>query len=344
VRRIIVIVAVSLAALALLVGCASSEEEGGADSGSQPFYEGKTIQLIVSTNPGGGYDTYGRMVAQFMEKELPGSKIIVRNVPGAGHIIGLNQVYASKPDGLTIGAFSRALPLGQVAGLEGIEFDVSKLSWLGSTSSIQYLLYMSTESGLTSLEDIKNSNEAIRISTGGVGAQNHVVALLFADMFGLDNIELVPGFQSADVENAMKRGEIDGEFSSWDSVLDFIGQGDGVPVLFIADSVPEGYEDVPTIQEEVTEERWQPVVNTLLSVNVLGRPFAGPPGIPEERLTVLRDAFENAVTSDEFMQMGERLERPVNYVGHERAEELVQGLLELPDETVQKIRTAYGIE
>ena len=86
----------------LLVGARAA----AAAESAQDFYKGKTISYIVATSPGGGYDTYGRLVARYMNKYLPGSKIIIRNLPGAGHVIGANTIYASKPDGLTIGTFN----------------------------------------------------------------------------------------------------------------------------------------------------------------------------------------------------------------------------------------------
>src|SRR5680860_652054 len=119
-------------------GTGTQAETTEVASTEKPFYEGKTIKLIVSTKPGGGYDTYGRMVAKFMEEQLPGSTIVVKNVPGAGHIIGCNEIYMSEPDGLTFGTFNRGLPLAQIAGLEGIEFDLSEMSWLGSPASEHY--------------------------------------------------------------------------------------------------------------------------------------------------------------------------------------------------------------
>ena len=81
----------------------------GSQASAQAFFRGKTITYIVATSPGGGYDTYGRLVARYMSKYLPGTKIIVRNLPGAGHVIGADTIYAAKPDGLTIGTFNTGL-------------------------------------------------------------------------------------------------------------------------------------------------------------------------------------------------------------------------------------------
>src|SRR6186713_2882164 len=95
------------------------------------FFKGKAVTYIVATAPGGGYDLYGRLVSEYMQKYLPGSTFIVKNVPGAGNIVGTNLLFASKPDGLTIGTFNTGLIYAQMIGREGIRFDITKMSWIG---------------------------------------------------------------------------------------------------------------------------------------------------------------------------------------------------------------------
>src|SRR5687767_5055833 len=99
----------------------SAMAQTGAD-----FYKGKTVTYIVATAPGGGYDLYGRLITEYMQRHLPGSTFIVKNVPGAGNLVGTNLLYASKPDGLTIGTFNTGLIYAQMIGREGIRFDLTK--------------------------------------------------------------------------------------------------------------------------------------------------------------------------------------------------------------------------
>ncbi len=109
-----------IAASVAVAGAAPAGAAGAAD-----FFKGKTLTYIVATSPGGGYDTYARLIAEHMKKYLPVNKIIVKNVPGAGHIIGANQLYVAKPDGLTIGTFNTGLIYAQLLGAEGIIFDLA---------------------------------------------------------------------------------------------------------------------------------------------------------------------------------------------------------------------------
>jgi tripartite-type tricarboxylate transporter receptor subunit TctC len=106
-----------------------------AQSG-KAYFNGKTIEYLVATAAGGGHDYYGRLMARHMKPQLPGSNIIVRNVPGAGHLIGTNLIYVAKPNGLTIGTFSTGMVNTQIIGLhKGIRFDLTKMSWVGKQST-----------------------------------------------------------------------------------------------------------------------------------------------------------------------------------------------------------------
>src|SRR5436190_23880385 len=107
---------------------------GIAQTGAD-FYKGKTVTYIVATPPGGGYDFWGRLVAEYMQKYLPGSTFVVKNMPGAGHLIGANTIYASRADGLTLGTFTTGLIYNQIVKLDGVQFDLEKMSWIGKASS-----------------------------------------------------------------------------------------------------------------------------------------------------------------------------------------------------------------
>ena len=107
-----------------------------------PFYQGKTITIIVGTKAGDVYDLYPRLVAEYMPKFIPGSpNIIIQNVAGAASLIAANQVYSvSKPDGLTLGAIYPALYFEQLTKRPEVKFDWPKFSWIGSTVSSNSLM------------------------------------------------------------------------------------------------------------------------------------------------------------------------------------------------------------
>ena len=121
----------------------------------EPFYQGKTIRLIVGLAPGGGYDLYSRVIARQMGKHIPGNPtIVVENMDGAGSMIAANHMYkAAKPDGLTIGHILGGLFLQQLLGNPGIEFDGRKFEYIGVPAQDHFLIGLSKATGITSFEN-----------------------------------------------------------------------------------------------------------------------------------------------------------------------------------------------
>jgi len=312
---------------------------------AKPFYEGKVIKLIVSTKPGGGYDYYGRMAARYMQKYLPGSTIIVKNVPGAGHIIGCNEVYHSKPNGLIFGTYSVALPLAQVAGVKGIKFDLAKMSWLGSPAFSRQALFVATNTPvpIKTVEDIKNIDE-LKVASGGIGSNNYVAALVFAKMMGFDNFTISTGYQGGEQQLAMMRGEVHATIMTWGTYYAFVKEGNALPVMFIADDQPEGYGDVPLLTDLATDEKYKPAAELLTGILRVDRFFAGPPGIPADRLEVLREAFKKAWQDPELLKMARKSNRPVRYTSGRDIEILMKRILKQPAEIVELLQTAYGMK
>jgi len=309
---------------------------------AKPFYEGKTIRILVGYKPGGGYDFYGRFMAKFMQKYLPGSTIIVKNVPGAGSVIAANEIYLSKPNGLTIGTFSRSLPAVQLAGVKAVKFDFAKLSWLGSPCSEVYGLYASTKK-YKGLDDIVKA-ENNRMATDSLGSVSYLTTLLTFKMMGMENFSFGTGYSGGELDLSIVRGEMDALFGSFYSRQGIMQSGDAFPILFIGNFKPAGYEQVPYIQDIITDKQHQPGVDFLIGLNVVGRPFVGPPGIPTDRLQMLRDAFKKAVEDPEAISFAKKANRPLSYIPPEHCEKWAKGIFKLPPNVVANIKEAFGIK
>src|SRR3954464_11630781 len=141
---------------AALVGSGVTMSMAAAQTGAD-FYKSKAVTYIVSTAPGGGYDLYGRLIAEYMQRYLPGSTFVVKNVPGAGHMIGTNTIYASKADGLTIGTFNTGLIYNQLIGAEGVKFAFNKMSWIGKASADPGVVVAGPQSPIKSFEELRAS-------------------------------------------------------------------------------------------------------------------------------------------------------------------------------------------
>ncbi len=142
---------------------------------AEEFYKGKTITYIVATDPGGGYDTYGRLLVRTMARLMPDTKVIIRNLPGAGHIVGANTIYIARPDGLTIGTFNTGLIYQQLLKDPAIRFDLTKMSWIGKAADDTRVLVLSKSSGNTSVDQLLDpSKPKIKLYAAGVGSAAYV--------------------------------------------------------------------------------------------------------------------------------------------------------------------------
>ena len=193
--------------------------------GDVEFFKGKTVNYVIATSPGGGYDYYGRLVAEYMQRHLPGSTFVVRNMPGAGHIIGANYIYASKPDGLTIGTFNTGLVYSQLVGSDALKFDLTKMSWIGKAATDPRAFVISEKSPIKSFADLKSSKEVI-FSTSGIGSAGYAETKALSELLGLP-IKIVTGYAGSEDQLAMRRGEVTGVINTRSSQEEFVKNGYG---------------------------------------------------------------------------------------------------------------------
>jgi len=196
------LLALSTGALVLAVGA------GGVRA--QSFFEGKTLRLIVGFAPGGGFDTYARVIARHMGRHIPGNPtIIVENMTGAGSLIAANHVYrVAKPDALTVGHFNGALFLGQVLGQPGIEFDARKFELIGAPIKEDSACAMTRASGITSVEKWMAAKTPVKLGGVAPGGTPDANARILKAALGLP-IQLVSGYKgTAEIRLAAASGEL----------------------------------------------------------------------------------------------------------------------------------------
>ena len=300
-----------------------------ADAGAE-FYNGKTVTYVVATSPGGGHDFYARLVARHMEHFLPGSTFVIRNVPGAGHLIGANTIYASKPDGLTIGTFSTGLTVSQIVGKEGVKFDLTKMSWIGKGASDTRVLLVAEKSGFKSFEDLRRAKRDIKMATGGVGAGDYNETLIVSRAFDLP-LKPMLGYGGGERAMAMMRGELDGTIGGYSSIAEIGAATQGKVVLAFGDDVPGA-----TNAREVATETQRKVVALLEGQGTIYRLCAGPPEIPADRLAALRKAFLDAYNSPELKK--EAGKRPVKPLGGEKVAAMIADVIDQPPEIVALLK------
>ena len=318
--------------------CVTAVSPAAAQGGDVEFYRGKTVTYIVATAPGGGYDTYGRLLVRYLEKYLPGSRFVVRNVPGAGQIIGANTIYVARPDGLIIGTFNTGLLYAQMLGQEGVRFDLSKMGWIGKLAEEGRSLVVASNSGYGSIQDLMMSKEPVRLSAAGIGSASYIETRIMAEALRL-NVRLITGFDGNETQLSMLRGEIAGVLGAASSNSDFVERGDGKFVLSIAGarSVIPGVPQAKDFVADPNELRLLGLVETMAE---LGRLTAGPPNIPPGRLAALRRAFLAAARDPRLLAEAERLAIPIEAGPGEEVETKIRLILDQPPDLIELLRRA----
>jgi tripartite-type tricarboxylate transporter receptor subunit TctC len=322
-----------VASFAFLLLAACSQNPGDEDGGD--FYAGKTISYIVATDPGGGYDSYARLIGNFLPTYMPVDNIVIKNTPGAGHLVGANTLHRSKPNGLTIGTFNMGLIYGQLLGKAGMSFDLRELQWVGKAAGEPRSIVVSKNCAVQSIEDLLAAEKPVKFGSAGLGSASWSDMMLLADALDL-NVEIVPGFEGNEGEMSMMRGEICAIMGSTSSFKHFIDAGYGHLILTVGGQI----EGVPNVLDVVQTERGKRLVAIVDALAQLGRITAAPPGTPPDRLEALRAAYKSALEDPQLRAEATRLGLPIDPAYGEEVEQLVISALDQTPETVAMIRKA----
>ena len=325
------------AALGAVVALAVGPDAFAADAS---FFRGKTVSYIVATDPGGGYDTYGRLISRYMEKYLPGSRFVVRNVPGAGNIIGTNMIYASRPNGLTIGMFNSGLIYNQLMETEGIRFDLTKMSWIGKASNQIRVMVVGTNSGFGSFEEILQATEPVKFSSPGIGSAGYLDSRILDTIFPQFDIQTIPGFDGAEGELSMIRGEVDAQVAIASSLEQFVQSGHGYFALAMSPLARDILPDISLAADYVTDPASHRLLGLLEGLSDLGRLTSGPPGIPPDILAVLREAHAKALSDPQLLAEAGQINIPIDAGSGEYVDLRIKEVLTQTPETIALLKSA----
>jgi tripartite-type tricarboxylate transporter receptor subunit TctC len=314
------------------------------------FFEGKTVRILVGFSPGGSYDLWARLIAHHMSKRIPGNPtFVVQNMTGGGSMIAANYIYnVAKPDGLTFGVVTPALYIDQLAGRKEVQFDWGKYSWIGSPEKTDRIFYIRADTGYKTLEDMRKAADTPKCGATGVGTASYYWPRLLGDVFGF-KLNLVPGYPgSSDVNLAIEKGEV----HCWGGTVQaFFGSEPGrtwAKSGFVRVLTQGGKKrhpqlpDVPTVWELMdkhsTGEATRRLAKVLLSPDDLGRPFFGPPGVPADRVRILREAFAKIMNDPDVAAEAQKKGLDPNLVSGGEIEGLVKELSALPPEVIQRMK------
>ncbi|MPZ38013.1 MAG: hypothetical protein GEU95_08090 [Rhizobiales bacterium] len=332
-RSLIGVVVVAVAAA--MVQPASGEDRHGDG------YRGKSIALYAGQPPGGGIDSEMRLVAQFYGKSIPGRpNIVPRNMPGAGGLILGNHLYnVARPDGLTLGMPGRSgFVLAPIISAADTKYDLRKFTWIGSSASSNFVLWMRRQSKIRSFDDLKNAKREIIIAGSGSTTSNSIIPEVLAKYEGVP-IKVVRGYPGiADAVLAVERGEADGVMCQRASLRpDMLTSGAVVPILQFDDVQP----GVPLMLDLVTNPREKALLQLLSAPQKLGLAVVAPPGLPAELTSILRKAYLEMVATSEYRDEATKRGFDVGTPndGEAVTDYVTNTLSKFPAETIAEYRT-----
>jgi tripartite-type tricarboxylate transporter receptor subunit TctC len=309
------------------------------------FFSGKTVELVVPFNPGGGYDLYGRMVAAHMGEKLGADSMIVSNRPGAGGTLATNQTWNATPDGLTIQLTNTSGMLtSELGGAPGVGYQSAAFSWIGRVTSEADAITVGVDNDIDSLAAIREAagRRGLRFGSTGIGADNYVGAQIISMVLGIDS-DIVVGFSGApEVFASMARSELDFFVSSYGSANRAAEAGSVRIIGLLAPEANPMHPDVDVLGSLIEDEGDMALVRAFSNVGFGGRALAGPPGMAEDRLQCLRDAYDLTMADPAFLADTEERGLPVSPVSGANLADVITGLMADPPEAyVELLREAY---
>lgn len=320
-----------------------------------PFFQGKTIRIVVGYPAGSSHDQWARLIAPHLSKYLPGNPaVIVQNMTGAGSMVAANYVYGvAKPDGLTLGVVNSALYFEQLLGHKEVQYDWTKFAWVGSSTRTNAMLYMWANTPYKTIHDVRNATVPPKCGATGTGNTGYYMPKLLEQTIGT-KFNLVTGYQGgADIELAVERGEVQCRaftiqvffgrepFPTWRSK----GQ---VRVLVQTGRKRDARLPDTPLLNELMDQYQTADVNRRLATVMLGSgefgscPTIGSPGIPAEQVKALRAAYAKALNDAALVAEAKKKGLEPELLTGEELESLAKEVTVQPPEVIAGIRKFVG--
>ena len=276
-----------------------------------PFYQDKTISVVLGGPPGGSADMRTRAVTTILRKHIPGNPtLVIQYMAAGGGRQAANHVYkGAKPDGLTVGSMGAALVTNAVLGTTGVQYDIDKFVYLGTPDSAQHYIFITNrKTGLTSLEKLRAAS-GVRIGAQSVGHPVYTVGRLFAFFLDLKEPKFVTGYTGPEIDLALIGGEIDARAGTGETIIrrspEWLEKG--LVDVHAGIEIPKGnrhphYAKLPEVESFAASTREKRLLEMFRSFRLSGQSFFLPPETPKERVQVLLEAMRKTLADPEFIK------------------------------------------
>jgi tripartite-type tricarboxylate transporter receptor subunit TctC len=313
----------------------------------EQFYAGKTIDFVIGYPPGGSNDTFGRLLARHLGKHIPGKPAIVpKNQPGAGSFLAVNTIFNVSPkDGTVVGIGAPTIPLDEKLGTQGVRFKTAELNWIGRIDSLVNIVFLWKTSPVKTFADAQKLESTL--SGTGVGSTVSIYPTVMNNVLGT-KFKLVMGYKgSNEAMLAVERGEVEGHSTSWTALKvahpDWLRDASVAILVQFALKRHAELPDVPTAVELARNEEERAILSAIMNATEVGTAFFTTPGVPADRLTALRRAFDDTMKDPELLADAQRINVGVSPLAGEDLQRLVADVSELPPALLDKVRAAYTV-
>jgi tripartite-type tricarboxylate transporter receptor subunit TctC len=327
--------------LLLLAGALALPASAFAQNSVADFYKkNHTIRLVVSSDAGGGYDAYARLLARHIGKHIPGNpNIIVQNMPGAGGLAAANFLYNAAPkNGTVIGGLQREVPFIQILGQPGPKFVTAKFNWLGSLASEVTLCVSWNTSPVKTFADLKKTE----LIVGGSGPNDTEQVPAILNNLLDTKFKIITGYPSSTaITLAVERGEVNGICASYSSLSTRNANWfRDKKVNLLVQAALQKHPDLPNVPLAIDQTN-DPDVKKLLELNdarlEVGRPFVIPPGVPADRVKALRAAFVATAKDPEFLADAKKQRHEIDLVSGDEMQSLLERISTTPQTLIARL-------
>jgi tripartite-type tricarboxylate transporter receptor subunit TctC len=292
------------------------------------FYRGKSIDLYINSTVGGGYDLYARIIARHIGKHIAGNPTILpRNMEGGGGMRLANWLYNVGPkDGTVIGAVARAMAFEPLLGNKSAHYDATKFNYIGSANDEVSVCVAWHTSAVKTFADAQTMQ--LVVGSTGAGDDTYQYPALLNHMFGA-KFKIVSGYPGGnDINLAMERGEVQGRCSiPWSTIKAvrrvWIDENKISLLLQYSLGKHADLPSAPLVMDLAKTDEQRAILKLIFGRQVMGRPFAAPPGVPKDRVDALRKAFMETMADSEFLAEAEKAKLEITPVSGDNIESLV---------------------
>jgi tripartite-type tricarboxylate transporter receptor subunit TctC len=324
----------------MLAACSSAM----AAESAAGFYKNKTITLVIGADPGGTYDPPGRLLARHLPKHIPGTpRMVVEDMPGAGSALAANYLMGAPQDGTVLVGLLGTIALAQALGEVKLQADLTKLQWIGNMAEQAEVVLVWHTAPANTIEDAKRV--ALIMGAPSPGTNTGMMPRILNHVLGT-KFKVITGYGFASLDVAMERGEIHGQAgASWmprGKYADMVKAGT-LRVLLQSGFRDPSLGDVPLLQDLVDKNsEGGQLIELFSSPGVIGKPTIAGPGVPKERVALLRKAYEETMTDPAFLADAERIGVPIHPVSGEELQSVVKRIAEMPPARIAAAKAALA--